>query len=93
MECCMERSVQEKMLETAMTGYIEEPPKAISDWAAHYLAPPVPEEEREIKDVPTMVELQIRLDISDEAALQRALGRMRDPMTGSVYHVEFDPAV
>jgi hypothetical protein len=62
-------------------SYVEEPPKVISDWASHYLAPPVPEEQRVIANVPTKIELQIRLDISDEAALQRALGRMRDPLT------------
>jgi adenylate kinase len=31
------------------------------------------------------------LQVPDEVLLQRVLGRRMDPVTGKIYHVEFDP--
>lgn len=33
----------------------------------------------------------MELDVGDEVAIKRVVGRRRDPDTGRVFHLEFDP--
>ena len=80
---------QAHLLEKLLTGY-EPPPKEPPKKGSKIAPPPdVPPE-----DAPPYVpglDCVIKLDVPDEMARKRALGRRMDPETGEVYHLEFAP--
>ena len=79
---------QAKLLEKVLTGRDENWAKQNERWTSK-LAPladdevPVPPE-----DPPCGLDAVIHLDISNEACMQRALGRRLDPETSTMYHID-----
>jgi len=74
--------LQAKLLEKALTGYAPDDAKAAKPKGSKVAPPPKdapPPEERP----PPGLDLVVRLDVSDETARGRALGRRLDPATVS----------
>lgn len=55
---------------------------------------PYPEDRVAEITCPAAFDIVISLSVPDDAsAIRRAMGRRRDPKTGNIYHIEFDPPV
>eukprot|EP00899_Mesostigma_viride_P005423 jgi/Mesvir1/14882/Mv25026-RA.1 len=83
---------QAVLLERSLTG-LDLEMEAERKRNASQLAPPkglsADEEPAPVAGLDLVVELKV--DNSEEVLLKRALGRRVDPLTGRVYHLEFDP--
>jgi adenylate kinase family enzyme len=77
-------SNQAALLENQLSGY--EPPSKLQKIRAKRMS------RIDIPKPPTSgIDIIIRLEINDELALRRALGRRIDPQTGNIYHLEYNP--
>ncbi|KAF5829801.1 hypothetical protein DUNSADRAFT_15464, partial [Dunaliella salina] len=79
-------------LERALTGLDLQAEQAVVEQASR-VAPPPPEALPQVnRTLVSGLDAVIVLEVADfTIALKRALGRRLDPMTGKVYHLEFDP--
>ena len=82
-------ATQAAMLEKALTGY-EPPPKEPPKKGSKVAPPPEVEEAPKAPHLPGL-DCALRLDLPEEMARRRALGRRLDPQTGIIYHLEFQP--
>jgi len=84
-------AAQAKLLEKGLTGYSPAEKEAAKPKGSK-LAPP-PDDPDAPPEPPHVagIDAVLRLDVADEAARRRALGRRLDPQTGVVYHLEFEP--
>ena len=86
-------ATQAALLERALTGYsdpVDPPPPP----PPSILAPaPPPSSSAASKDPPPSsgALIYVNLSVADDIALKRGRGRMLDPTTGTIYHVDFDP--
>lgn len=83
-------AAQAKLLEKKLTGYAPDEAAAAKPKKSKLAPPPADQPPAEVRPPPGL-DLVLRLDVSDETARARALGRRLDPATGAVYHVELDP--
>lgn len=83
---------QAQLLEFALTGY--EPPNKAKKRkqqkrTSRIATPPSQPDSKE--NVKSGLDLVLRLDLDDESVMRRAIGRRLDPLTGTIYHLEFNP--
>jgi len=82
-----ETAAQAKLLEKGLTGYDPEQDKARPKGSK--VAPC--DDEPAPAAPPAGLDLVLRVDVSDDTARKRALGRRLDPQSGTLYHLEYDP--
>ena len=82
-----ETAAQAKLLEKGLTGYDPEQDKARPKGSK--VAPC--DDEPPPAAPPAGLDLVLRVDVSDDTARKRALGRRLDPQSGTLYHLEYDP--
>ena len=80
---------QALLLEKALTGF-EPPPKEPPKKGSKVAPPPPADDPSKPPRVPGL-DCVLRLDLPEETARRRALGRRLDPKTGTIYHLEFEP--
>jgi hypothetical protein len=83
-------AAQAKLLEKKLTGYAPDEAAAAKPKKSKLAPPPSDPPPAETRP-PSGLDLVLRLDVSDETARGRALGRRLDPATGAVYHIKLDP--